>query len=110
MTMATLPLIEEPSRFGAPKVPFHPTSWETFGENVYICRVLICPKPDGGYSSVAIRLPHLTSEGETISATIETIRKAFREEVLACRRAGARFRGGRLNSTVRRHQSSGTFS
>jgi len=88
MTIATLPLVEEPSRFGTPEMPVHLTSWETFGENVYVCRVLICPKPDGGYSAVALRLPHLTSEGETISAAIKTIREAFRQEVLTCRRAG----------------------
>jgi hypothetical protein len=86
--MTTMMIVEEPSRFGAPKVAFNPTPWESFGANVYVCRVLICPKEAGGYYAQMLRLPSVSSEGEAISAVVEDIRQVFREQVLECRCAG----------------------
>jgi hypothetical protein len=84
----TIPIVEEPSRFGASEVPFHPTPWESFGPNVYVCRVLIFPKATGGYYAQMLRLPSITGEGEAIPVAVEGVRQVFREEVLRCRRTG----------------------
>ncbi len=86
--MTTMMIVEKPSRFGAPKVAFHPTPWQSFKANVYVCRVLIHPKETGGYFAQMLRLPSIISEGETIPAVLENIRQAFREQVLECLYAG----------------------
>jgi|AP95_1055475.scaffolds.fasta_scaffold219687_1 predicted RNase H-like HicB family nuclease len=49
-----------------------------FEGNVYECRVLICPEDDGGFSSHAVRLPGVVSQGETEADALAGIAEAFR--------------------------------
>ena len=77
--MATiLPIEEKPDRFGSPSKVLEATPWETLGDNVFECRVLLCPEEEGGYSAHAIRLPGVVSQGETVQAALANISEAFR--------------------------------
>jgi predicted RNase H-like HicB family nuclease len=77
--MATIPLIKEkPTRFGSPFEIVDATPWEPLGDNVYECRVLLCPEEDGGYVAHALRLPGVVSQGETVEEALDNIRDAFR--------------------------------
>jgi predicted RNase H-like HicB family nuclease len=76
--MATIPQIDKPERFGSPLKDLNPTPWETFGDNVFECRVLLCPEDGGGYSAHAIRLPGVVSQGESVQTALENISEAFR--------------------------------
>jgi predicted RNase H-like HicB family nuclease len=71
------PLIEEPTRFGNPLDIIDQTPWETLGDRVYECRVLVCPEDEGGYSVHALRLPGVVSQGETIDEALANISEAF---------------------------------
>ena len=51
------------------------------GDNVYECRILICPEQDGGFSVFALRLPGVASQGETIDEALANIEEAFRATV-----------------------------
>ena len=78
--MATVPRIEErPTRFGSPTEVLERTDWEKFVDaNVFECRVLLCPEPEGGYSAHALRLPGVVSQGDSIAEALENITEAFR--------------------------------
>jgi len=77
--MATvLPIEEKPTRFGSPAEALERTGWENFVDaNVFECRVLLCPEPEGGYSVHALRLPGVVSQGESIAEALENIKEAF---------------------------------
>lgn len=84
--MRTSPLIEEKStRFGSPSAVFDVTPWESLGNNVFECRVLLCPEDEGGYSAHALRLPGVVSQGDTVDEAIDNIREAFRGAVCVYR-------------------------
>ncbi len=86
--MATIPLIEErPTRFGSPAKVLDATDWERLGDNVFECRVLLCPEAEGGYSVHALRLPGVVSQGDTIEEALENIREAFRGAIFVFRKA-----------------------
>ena len=77
--MSTIPRSEEkPTRFGSPSRVLEATAWEPFGDNVFECRVLLCPEPEGGYSAYALRLPGVASQGDCIAEALENIKEAFR--------------------------------
>ena len=80
--MRTIPPFEEkPTRFGSPSVVFDVTPWESLGDNVFECRVLLCPEEEGGYTAHALRLPGVVSQGDTIDAALANIKEAFRGAV-----------------------------
>lgn len=77
--MVNIPLIEEkPTRFGSPSEVLDATDWERLADNVFECRVLLCPEGEGGYSAHALRLPGVASQGSTIGEALENIKEAFR--------------------------------
>lgn len=53
------------------------TAWETLGENVFQCRVLLCPEDVGGYSAIALRLPGVVSQGESVEDALKNVSEAF---------------------------------
>lgn len=69
---------EEPTRFGSPSEVQDATAWEIFSDNVFVCRVLVCPEAEGGYSAHALRLPGVASQGDTVDAALQNIADAFR--------------------------------
>jgi len=80
--MATITLIKEkPTRFGNPSEVLDPTDWERLADNIFECRVLLCPEMEGGYSAHALRLPGVASQGDTIDQALENIKEAFRGAV-----------------------------
>jgi predicted RNase H-like HicB family nuclease len=80
--MTVIPPIEDkPTRFGSPSKVLEATAWEPFGENVFVCRVLLCPEPEGGYSAHALRLPGVASQGESIAEALQNIKEAFRAAI-----------------------------
>ena len=77
----TIPMIREvPSRFGNPQEIIDP-SWRVFEDKTYECRVLVMPENEGGFSSHALRLPGVVSQGETIEEALDNIADAFRGAV-----------------------------
>ena len=77
--MVIFPQIEEkPTRFGSPSNVLDATAWEPLGDNVFECRVLLCPEVEGGYSAHALRLPGVASQGSTIGEALENVKEAFR--------------------------------
>ena len=77
--MGPIPPIEEkPTRFGSPLEGVETTGWENFRDNVFECRVVLCPEPDGGYSAHALRLPGVATQGDSIDEALENIKEAFR--------------------------------
>ncbi len=75
MTVAE-PLIEE--RRGAEKTNFLKRDvWETCTSGTYVCRALLCPEEEGGYSAHSLRLPGVVSQGDTKSEAIRNIAEAF---------------------------------
>ena len=77
--MATIPRIEEkPTRFGSISQALEVTGWQEFADNVFECRVLLCPEPEGGYSAHALRLPGVVSQGDSVTEALENIKEAFR--------------------------------
>ncbi len=73
------PLVEEtPTRFGLPSTVLNQKPWERLGDNVFECRVLLCPEDEGGYSAHALRLPGVVSQGDTADEALENIKEAFR--------------------------------
>ena len=52
--------------------------WKVLGNNVFECRVLLCPEPEGGYSAHALRLPGVVSQGDSVAEALENIKEAFR--------------------------------
>ena len=86
--MATILQIEErPTRFGSPAKVLDSTGWKPFGDNVYECRVLLCPEAEGGYSAHALRLPGVATQGDTIDEALEYIKEAFRGAISVYREA-----------------------
>ena len=51
--------------------------WEQCTDGAYVCRVLLCPEEEGGYSAHALRLPGVVSQGDTESEAIENVVEAF---------------------------------
>ena len=85
--MTTIPLIEEPTRFGSPSKVLDATAWEPLGDNVFECHVLLCPEVEGGYSAHALRLPGVATQGDTIDEALENIKEAFRGAISVYREA-----------------------
>lgn len=50
--------------------------WE-FLPNSYVCRVLLCPAGDGGFTTFATNLRGVISEGDTEQEAIDNITEAF---------------------------------
>lgn len=59
-----------------------PQQWRTLkGKRTYECRVLLSPEEEGGYSALALRLPGVVSQGETVQEALDNISEAFRGAV-----------------------------
>jgi len=56
-------------------------NWREYGDNVYICRAVLCPESEGGFSIHAINLPGVVSQGETKDDALAAIEEAFREAI-----------------------------
>jgi predicted RNase H-like HicB family nuclease len=52
--------------------------WRQFYGGVYECRALVCPEEEGGFSSFALRLPGVASQGETEEEALLNLKEAFR--------------------------------
>ncbi len=65
------------------------TDWKEFQDGTYECRVLLCPESDGGFSALALRLPGVVSQGETIEEALGNIADAFQATVQSYLEAGA---------------------
>jgi predicted RNase H-like HicB family nuclease len=52
--------------------------WKRFESNTYECRVLLLPEREGGFSAIALRLPGVVSQGETLEEALANIEEAFR--------------------------------
>ncbi len=59
-----------------PNTPFKLSHFEA-DSRVYECRVLLCPEDDGGYSAIALRLPGVVSQGDSIAEALANIAEAF---------------------------------
>lgn len=57
--------------------------WRIFKESdsAYVCRVLLCPEEEGGYSAFALRLPGTVSQGDTEQEALANIAEAFQATV-----------------------------
>lgn len=57
--------------------------------DTYQCRVWLIPDADGdGYTAIAVRLPGVVSEGDTIEEALTNIKDAFRQAILTYRDHG----------------------
>jgi antitoxin HicB len=54
-----------------------PGQWRKFDSHTYECRVLLCPEDVGGYSAIALRLPGVVSQGDSVEEALENISEAF---------------------------------
>jgi predicted RNase H-like HicB family nuclease len=54
-----------------------------FPGNVFECRALVCPEEEGGFSSFALRLPGVASQGETEDEALLNLKEAFRGTLAA---------------------------
>lgn len=81
MTATPIPQIEAPTRSGSPADVLEATGWEQLGDNVFECRAVICPEPEGGYSAYALRLPGVATQGDTIDEAVANMKEAFRGAV-----------------------------
>lgn len=68
-------MIEE--RGGVPSTYIHASNWREFAGQTYECRVLLCPETDGGYSAIALRLPGVASQGDSVEDALKNISEAF---------------------------------
>ena len=78
--MTVMPKVEE-DRFGSPLDVLKTLEWEDFAKrgNVFECRALLCPEPEGGYSAHALRLLGVVSQGESVEEALANLKDAFRE-------------------------------
>jgi len=51
--------------------------WREFSGQTYECRVLLCPESTGGYSAIALRLPGVVSQGESVEDALKNVSEAF---------------------------------
>ncbi len=79
---------EQPTRLGSPSKVLEARDWESFGDNVFECRALLCPEEEGGYSAHALRLPGVVSQGDSIEEALGNIEDAFRETLISYREDG----------------------
>lgn len=80
--MRTIAQIEErPTRFGSLSEMSWDRRWDHVDNKPYVCRSLLCPELDGGFSVHALRLPGVASQGDTIEEALENIADAFRGAV-----------------------------
>ena len=77
-----------PLRTAAPSQLIEALVWESIKENTFECRVLVCPEDDGGFSALALRLPGVVSQGDTIDDALKNIAEAFRGAVLEYQNQG----------------------
>lgn len=55
----------------------HIPNWRQFDEETYQCRAVVWPTERGGFAARALRLPEVSSEGETIDDALSNVVEAF---------------------------------
>jgi predicted RNase H-like HicB family nuclease len=73
-------IADEAQRQGTPLQIPH-VDWTEFADNVYVCRAVLCPEPEGGFSIHAASLPGVVSQGDTKDEAMSAIEEAFGEAI-----------------------------
>lgn len=75
------------TEYSVASFPVQVGEWRSI-QGSYVCRFIVIPEEDGGFSVHATELPGVVSEGDTVEEAIENIKDAFRESILSYKEAG----------------------